>query len=860
MHDAFIWWLVLFLVGVAALPVTASLLRFLPDRGYAFARPIGLVLAGYLFWILGLLGTSVNSQGGAWLALVCVASVSAFVAFRRRRSLLLFFQRRWSTILATEVLWLVVFALWGLVQSHTPAIAHTEQPMDFALLNGILLSPSFPPNDPWFAGETISYYYGGYLLTAFLVRLTGIAPSIAYNLALMSTAAMAATGVCSLVLNVLRSLPAASALAQRPGVLRRPEMVRRPGIVSGGLIGLLAVALLLFMGNFVGLLEFVRTNGWGSESFFEWLKIDDLTASQAGSTWYPTDNWWWWRSTRVINTFVDGHGIDYTITEFPFFSFMLGDLHPHVMALPFVLLALATSFNALRARRALSLAWLASNPAQAAIVALLLGSLGFINSWDLPTFAVVLLAAMLLSVARTRAFGGATTYRSAMLAWLIVGIGALLFYLPFYLDLQTQATGVLPVRRVMTRPIHFVIAMGPLLWLSLALLAGLTWNAFGRGQAKAAAVIATAPVLLLAALPAPLIGQGADEPASVGTPAKKARARGAWWALALPLAPFALWAIVELGMALFGSRRLLDATQSGTTAESLLAIGSRLWHVLPLMVLIALALALAFRLASTRHALVPLAFPVILVAVALLLAMGAELFHIADFFGNRMNTMFKLYYQVWVLLSISGAVGFWYWVRHVSAVSGKMRVLTLAGSLALAVIVTAGVVFVPAAAWDKAQGFKLPATLDGLEFVKRGEPGEYAAVEWLLDNALPGEVIVEAVASANGQPIGDYDASMARISQRTGLPTILGWPGHEHQWRGNPYDPIRARFNDVEAIYRTGTSDEMRAIFDRYRVTYVIVGGLESQTYGPDVAGRFEGLAEPVYSAEGLTILKLRDV
>ncbi|MBI3743867.1 MAG: hypothetical protein HY261_06215 [Chloroflexi bacterium] len=65
-------------------------------------------------------------------------------------------------------------ALWVIVRAHNPAIAHTEQPMDFALLNGILKSPHFPPNDPWYSGQSISYYYFGYLMFAGVTKLTAI--------------------------------------------------------------------------------------------------------------------------------------------------------------------------------------------------------------------------------------------------------------------------------------------------------------------------------------------------------------------------------------------------------------------------------------------------------------------------------------------------------------------------------------------------------------------------------------------------------------------------------------------------------------------------------------------------------------
>ena len=143
----------------------------------------------------------------------------------------------------------------------------------------------------------------------------------------------------SLVYNLVRSM-------------RGPGGVRA-GIWTALLFGAFGAFLLLFVGNLVGALEFLRANDLGSAGFWRWIGVDGLTASSAGSTWYPSEHYWWFRDTRVINTFVGGQGVDYTITEFPFFSFLLGDLHPHVMSLPFVLLALGLSYNVLRSPVAL---------------------------------------------------------------------------------------------------------------------------------------------------------------------------------------------------------------------------------------------------------------------------------------------------------------------------------------------------------------------------------------------------------------------------------------------------------------------------------------------------------------------------
>ena len=827
MLDAFLWWLILLLLGLVALPITVTLFRNLPDRGYAFSRPLGVFLFAYIFWVLGMARVLPNSRLGVSIAIALVLAIALLVLVRRRRAVLAFLSKRWRVVLATEVVFGMIFVIWGVVRSYTPAIAHTEQPMDFALLNAVLASPHFPPNDPWFAGEPISYYYFGYFMSAGLTQFSGIASSVTFNLTLMSVAAMAATGAMSLVYNLVRSM-------------RGPGGVRA-GIWTALLFGAFAAVLLLFVGNLVGSLELLRANDLGSAGFWSWVNIDGLTASPASSTWYPSEHWWWWRSSRVINTFVGGQGVDFTITEFPFFSFLLGDLHPHVMSLPFVLLALGLSYNVLRSPVALGLGWLRARPWEVLLVILLLGSLGFLNSWDLPTFTAIFLAALLLRGFHARAGGQQVRFKSMGLLMALIAVGTVLFYIPFYLDLDTQVSGILPLRRSMTRPLHFALIWGPFLLLNLSLLAALSWDGFRRPTVRAVR-------RLLNRIDAPDPGAQAGRPdAEEGaslTPAQGGKAR--WWrspvvwAAGLPLVPFALWALVELGMSLAGSSSLLRPDHSGSVSESLLSIGSRFWHLLPFFIILGVGLALLFRKAqSERSSSTPMQFVVLLMLFGFLLTMGAELFYISDFFGNRMNTVFKFYYQAWVLLAIGGTVGLYFWATN--PVKGRMArkvgVPLLMGAFTL--VLAAAFVYVPPAIYSKAQQFKPDPTLNSLAAANRANPQESEAVRWLRYNAEGATVIVEAAPRSNGLPTGDYDPSVSRISQRTGLPTILGWPGHEHQWRGNPYDPIAERSRDVETIYMDPDLEKVGRTMDKYDVTYVITGDLERRVYGDGLGEHF---------------------
>ena len=78
--------------------------------------------------------------------------------------------------------------------------------MDLMMLNAVVESPSYPPHDPWFAGESLSYYYGGFIQAGLLILLTDIPTSIGYNLALALAFAGSVTTVFSLVATLFRWL------------------------------------------------------------------------------------------------------------------------------------------------------------------------------------------------------------------------------------------------------------------------------------------------------------------------------------------------------------------------------------------------------------------------------------------------------------------------------------------------------------------------------------------------------------------------------------------------------------------------------------------------------------------------------
>jgi uncharacterized membrane protein len=230
----------------------------------------------------------------------------------------------------------------------------------------------------------------------------------------------------------------------------------------------------------------------------------------------------------------------------------------------------------------------------------------------------------------------------------------------------------------------------------------------------------------------------------------------------------------------------------------------------------------------------------------LLLVVVLEFVYIHDSFGTRMNTVFKFYYHVWLLLGLASGPGLALWLgRSVFSVpAGPARCL---GALALAAIVAAGLAYPLAATWTKSNRFRGPATLDGAAFLERSKPGDAAAIRWLAQR--PGRpVVLEAVG-------GDYQ-EYARVSTFSGLPTVIGWIGHELQWRGQ-LDEYNRRQQDVEAIYRRADREQTMRLLERYQVRYVFAGSLEREKYGRQVDERLGQWLPAAFRHEGTTVYEV---
>jgi len=855
--DTYIWWLVVQAVGLAAFPLTFAFFRFLPDRGYAFTKPLGLVLMTYVLWIGVTAGVLPNSRVSLILILVGMGLASLIVAARGRDELRAFIRDRFRYILLIEALFAVSLVVAVSLRSYVAEINWTEKPMDFAFLNAILRADSFPPEDPWLSGHTIPMYIFGHHIVAALTQLTGLSSGITFNLGVALIAALAAVGVFGLVYNLL---------------------IERANARTAVLFGLVGVGLLLVLANMEGVFELFRRHQIGSSTFYGLLDINgldgpvDCKQNPGNCTqWYPTE-WFgpWWRATRMATN------DDWR--EFPFFTFVMGDLHAHLLSIPLVLMAIGVALNMLRWRGPLAgtvwpgvtqrlssaaqrfgrpvgggdttsplgtrlpppfssaaavtlelgtsvwkgLAFWIASPLRLLAAGVLVGALGFTDLWSLPVFFLLVVA---MAAARNylnegrlnQAVIGQTIGFAIPLAAL-----AVLLYLPFYLNFHPagSGSGVLPLEvnggkgpaeGIATRPHHFLYFWGTILW-------------------------PTASFFVVA------LGRWREHRRTLG------------WALLPALVPFGFWVILvtahegPLGF-------VHEATARGGW-----------WFTLAFLVATVTVAALAFgRFLNARaredQGQQSMLFALAAGGTAILILLGTDLYWVNDPTGFRANTVFRLGYQSWILFSISGAFGLHYilsrW-RLREALLVTHRFAWLAITIAL---IGAGLVYPVIASMNRTYGFRVSPELDGLAFASRSEPGDYAAVRWLSKNVKGTPVILEAVGS-------DY-LMFGRVSSRTGIPTVLGWPDHEWRWRGSwePQGGERpkdggwcpsVRCIDVEMAYKTTSVDQAKAILDRYGVAYGYGGGVERDSYGEEGMAKFAQLGEIVYQNDKVTIYHIR--
>lgn len=830
-----IWWLAVGVLGLLALPLTTVVFHRLADRGYVLSKTMGLLLVAFLVWVAASYRLLTNSLPTTLGACLLLGIVSWSLFWRKKGELLAQWRERKGLILLSEALFGIAFLLFVGIRMLNPDLWHPwnggEKSMEFAFLNAITRSAYFPPYDPYYAGGYVNYYYYGLHLVAILIKLTGIVPTVAFNLAVPSLFALTVANAFSLGFNLTR---------------------RR-------LAGLMSMTFVALLGNLDGLVQLAESLGEAGGLSFESRipGVQGLVRAVPGLVRVllrraQLARFDYWRSSRVIPQ---------TINEFPFWSYLFADLHPHMIGIPVTLFLLALALNVALAvrgtvgemktdlgaedqvdagggwrgfvRRCLSglhavrVSRLVShyNLAGLLLLAVSLGAVAVINTWDVPGYLIVVLGALLLGLRGFWRWQGALV---ALAVFGVVGLLSLVLYLPFFTHFQALYVG-LGVVRSGTQLEPFLTIWGFFLFMMVSLL-GLkaVWE---RPR--------EAPLRCLGLL----LRRGMRLPRLLDLHQALVRRSGAGYVTGL-----------------------LVLAATGVAVVALLLF--RLW--IPAL-LVPLLILFAF-LVVRREARLEESFIALMAFLAVGILLGSELVFLKDFLQGgdyyRMNTIFKFYTQAWVLLGVTAGVSVPALWNCFSSIRRRWPGSAWKGAFLL--LFASSVIFLFLGTWQRVDDrFPGPrpavGTLDGSAFMSVGSytwPDDsnriqlvydYQAINWFVENVKGTPVVAEA-------PLAYYREFGVRVASYTGLPTLLG--AHQNEQR---YDwQVGPRSDDANALYQTTDLEETRQLIGTMNVSYIYVGQLERYFYPTGGVEKFEELRNlgelaVVYENPGVKVYQVLD-
>ena len=222
-------------------------------------------------------------------------------------------------------------------------------------------------------------------------------------------------------------------------------------------------------------------------------------------------------------------------------------------------------------------------------------------------------------------------------------------------------------------------------------------------------------------------------------------------------------------------------------------------------------------------------------SLSMFLILIPELFYVGDVYGNRMNTVFKLYYPAWILLSICGSYSAYYWL---AGYIRPQKFLKYIYTFIAGLIILCAFYYPPAATMTKLS----ESSISGFKNSNaRPTDLEISALDYAKQNISLNQGILESV--------GEWDSS-GFISRNTGIPNLVNWPGHERQCRNS--DPaIYQRAADVETIYSTENLAQAKSLLGKYDINFIYVGDLELNRYTPKQLGKFQSLGTLVFGNIG---------
>ena len=301
------WYLLALVLGAAAMPLTGRLFRRFQDRGWMFSKVTAIAVSGFLtLFLVAVKIIKFTTMTCIVVTLVCAAASLILYCREQKAGFECIPFAHLDLVYAEELLFFTAFLLWTYFAGFHPAAYGTEKFMDYGFMEAMMRSKTLPATDLWYSQGKINYYYGGQYFAVFLTKLSGAKVELTYNLMRTFVAGLAFAMPFSLVHQMV---------TDRLGRIRTGWKKALPSVT-----GILAGISVSIAGN----MHYVV---YGQIIPF----IQKLKGEEVSSYWFPD-------ATRYIGFNPDVE--DKTIHEFPCYSFVLGDLHAHVVDIMFVLLLL----------------------------------------------------------------------------------------------------------------------------------------------------------------------------------------------------------------------------------------------------------------------------------------------------------------------------------------------------------------------------------------------------------------------------------------------------------------------------------------------------------------------------------------
>lgn len=700
----FKWWIVFFLLGASFLPLTSKIFNSFIDKGYIFSKVIGLVFVSYLIYALGtfhlLKFTTLN------ILIVWFLCASVSLLFVRKDSVN--FKKYLKIFLFEEVVFLIALITWSFVRAHQPDIHDLEKFMDYGFINSILRSEYFPPKDMWLTPLSINYYYFGHLFTAVITKISHIPSFITFNLMIATIFAFTFSLSFSIGINLI-------------------QQIKKISLKKTFIFGFLFAYILSLSGNLQTIYSlFKNYNGETPVPFWD-LPLSLFTFPNA--YWYPN-------ATRFIY---------HTIHEFPSYSFVVADLHGHVLDIPIVITLIALAF------------------------------LMFLE--NKVKISLIILTTFFISIAyMTNAWDG------------LIYIGLFINIL-VVLELINNKNKIFFKRFIssLLNSIKYIPIIGVLFFAFTFV--------FSQNFAPFASEIGIncAPKLLLDMKSfGPFLfeaGQCQHSP---------------WWQLGIL---YGFFVFMLIGFVIFLRNK----------------------KIIPTDIFIGL---ISF--------------------FSILLLIAPEIIYLKDIYTGhfRANTMFKLAYQAFIMLSFSSVyILFRILLSLKTDFKSRNSKIFVIAFLIPGIILIFVVSIYPYFAIPSGYGdLKTYKGLNGTNYLKTLKPSDHDAIIWINQNIKGQPVILEAQ--------GDSYTDFARISANTGLPTVLGWTVHEWLWRGT-YDVPSARFSDIQNLYESPNENLTKEIIKKYNISYIYIGDMEKEKYRIS-EDKFSKLGFLIYARGTTRIYKIR--